>query len=72
MNIFDTFPTVNISKLIFCLVICIAKNFIWKILKAISSIFLFFLHPQIPDFQIVVSVKYCPILNLVSQLSDDV
>ncbi len=40
------FSTVNISKL------CIAKNFIWATLKAIS---IFFLHPQIPDFLIVVS-----------------
>ncbi len=29
MNIFCKFPTVNISKLNFWLVICIAKNFIW-------------------------------------------
>ncbi len=49
--------TVNILKLNFWLVICIAKNFIWTTLKAILSIFRFFLHPQIPDFQIVVS--YC-------------
>ncbi len=46
---------VNISKLNFLLVICIAKNFIWTTLKAIFSIFRFFLHTQIPDFQIVVS-----------------
>ncbi len=46
--------TVNISKMYFWLVICLAKNFIWTTLKAIVSIFRFFLHPQIPDFQIVV------------------
>ncbi len=50
-----TFPTVNISKRNFWLVICIAKNFIWTTLKAIFSIFKFVLHTQIPDFKIVVS-----------------
>ncbi len=39
MKIFCKFPTVNISKLNFWLVICIAKNFIWTTLKAIFSIF---------------------------------
>ncbi len=39
MKIFSKFPTVNISKLNFLLVICIAKNFIWTTLKAIFSIF---------------------------------
>ncbi len=34
--------TVNISKLIFLLVICIAMNFIWTTLKVIFSIFWFF------------------------------
>ncbi len=29
MKIFCTFPTINISKLIFWLLICIAKKFIW-------------------------------------------
>ncbi len=33
---------------------CIAKNFIWITLKEIFQ-YLDFLHPQIPDFQIVVS-----------------
>ncbi len=42
MNIFSKFPTVNISKLNFWLVICIAKNFIWTTLKMIFSIFWFF------------------------------
>ncbi len=55
MKIFSEFPNVNILKLNFWLVICIAKNFIWKTLKAIFSIFRFFLLPQIPDFLIVVS-----------------
>ncbi len=58
MKIFCKFPIVNISKLHFWLLICIAKDFIWTTLKAIFSVFLFlifFLHPQIPDFQIVVS-----------------
>ncbi len=49
------FPNVNIPKLNVLLVICIAKDFIWTALKAIISIFRFFLHPQIPDFQIDVS-----------------
>ncbi len=39
---------------IFWLVICIAKNLIWTTLKAIFSIFVFVLHSQIPDIQIVV------------------
>ncbi len=42
MKIFCKFPTVNISKLNFWLVICIAKNFIWTTLKMIFSIFRFF------------------------------
>ncbi len=39
--------TVNISKLNYWLVICIAKNFIWTTLKVIFSIFWFFLLPRI-------------------------
>ncbi len=39
----------------FILVICIAKYFIWTTLKDILCIFRFFLHPRIPDFQIVAS-----------------
>ncbi len=42
-----SFPTVNISKLNFWLVICSAKDFVWTTVKAIFSIFRFFLHPQI-------------------------
>ncbi len=49
MKIFSKFPTVNISKNHFWLVICIAKNLICTTLKMIF----FFLHPQIPDFQIL-------------------
>ncbi len=44
-----------INLFFFLDVICFAKNLIWTTLKAIFSIFNFFLHPQIPDFQIVVS-----------------
>ncbi len=72
MKIFCTFPTVNISKLNFWLVICIAKNFIWTTLKVIFSIFRFFCTLR---FQIY---KYCPIITnhtsmqrLFIQLSDD-
>ncbi len=42
MKIFCTFPTVNISKCNFWLVICITKNFIWTTLNVI---FLFFFAP---------------------------
>ncbi len=38
---FCKFPTVNISKLNFLLVICIAKNCIWTNLKVIFPIFLY-------------------------------
>ncbi len=37
----------------FSLIYYIANNFIWTTLKMIFSIFRFFLHPQIPDFQIL-------------------
>ncbi len=50
MKIFCTFPTINISKRYYWLVICIAKNFIWTTLKMIFSIFVF-----LPDFPIVIS-----------------
>ncbi len=43
---------VNISKLNYWLVICIAMYFIWTTLKMIFNI-LIFLHPRIPDFQIL-------------------
>ncbi len=42
MKIFCKFPTVNISKRIFWLIICIDKSFIWTNLKAIFSIFRYF------------------------------
>ncbi len=61
---FCKFLTVNISKLHFLLVICIAKNFIWTTLKAIFSIFRFFFTPS--DSRYVnscISAKYCPILT---------
>ncbi len=51
------FPTVNISKLIFLLLICNAKNFIWTTLKMIFLIFRFFCTLR---FQIF---KYCPIIT---------
>ncbi len=54
MKIFCKFPTVNISKRSFWLVICIAKNFIYNFTGDFLNIVIF-LHPQIPDFQIVVS-----------------
>ncbi len=57
MKIFCKFPTLNISKLNFWLVICIAKNFIWTTLKVIFSIFRFFCTLR---FQIY---KYCPIIT---------
>ncbi len=73
MKIFSKCPTVNISKLHFWLVICIAKNFIWTTLKEIFSILWFFCTLR---FQIY---KYCPIITnhtsmeiLFIQLSDDV
>ncbi len=66
------FSTVNISKLNFWLLICIAKNFIWTTLKVIFSIFRFFCTRR---FQIY---KYRPIITnhasmeiLCIQLSDD-
>ncbi len=75
MKIFSKFPTVNISKLNFWLVICIAKNLIWITLKVIFSIFWFFLHPQIPDLPNIVqtihqwkaiysALRWCIHLNL--------
>ncbi len=49
IKIFCTFPTVNISKLNFWLLICIAKNNF----KGDFLNILIFLHPQIPDLQIL-------------------
>ncbi len=78
MKIFCTFSTVNISKLNFWLVICIAKNFIWTTLKAIFSIFRFFGTLRFQFSNSCISGKYCPILTnqtlmeSLFQLSDDV
>ncbi len=51
------FCTVNISKLNYWLLICIAKSFIWTTLKMIFSIFIFFCTLS---FQIY---KYCQIIT---------
>ncbi len=56
MKIFCRFPTINISKHNFWLVICIAKNFIWTTLKMIFSIFRFLC---ILRFQILKVVSQC-------------
>ncbi len=42
IKILVNFPTVNISKRIFWLIICIAKNLIWTTLTMIFSIFFYF------------------------------
>ncbi len=42
MKIFSKFPIINISKLNFWLLICIAEILIWTSLKMIFSIFIFF------------------------------
>ncbi len=57
MKIFSKFPTVNVSKLNFWLVICIAKNLIWTTLKMIFSIFRFFCTLRLQIY------KYCPIIT---------
>ncbi len=80
MKIFCTFITVNISKLHFLLVICIAKSFIWTTLKAILSIFRFFCTLRFQIFiHSCISAKYYAILTnhtsmeiLFNQLSDNV
>ncbi len=74
--IFCTFRTVNIYKMYFWLVICIAKNFIWNLKSNFLNIRIFF-YPKIPDFQIVISLQNIvrsqqAIENLFIQLSDDV
>ncbi len=61
MKIFCKFPTVNISKLNFWLVICIAKDFIWTTLKMIFSIFWFFCILRFSNS--FISTKYCPIIT---------
>ncbi len=72
--------TVNISKLNFWLVICIAKNFIWTTLKAIFFQYLDYFAPSDSRYSnSCISAKYCPILTnhtsmerLFIQLSNDV
>ncbi len=63
MKIFCKSPTVNISKLNFWLVICIAKDFIWTTLKVIFSIFRFFCTLRFRFSHSCISVKYCPIIT---------
>ncbi len=58
MKNFCKFPTINISKLNFWLVICIAKNFIWTTLKMIFSIFRFFCTLRFLKY------KCCPIITI--------
>ncbi len=66
MTIFCKFPTINIPRLNFLLVICIVKDFIWNTLKAIFSIFFLFKFFALSDFRFsnsCISAKYCPILT---------
>ncbi len=63
MKIFNEFPTVNISKLNFLLVICIDKDLIWTNLKVIFSVFRFFCTLRFQIFNSCISAKYCPILT---------
>ncbi len=64
MKIFSQYSlTVNISKLNFWLVICIAKNLIWTTLKAIFSIFRFFAFSDSRFSNSCISAKYCQILT---------
>ncbi len=79
MKIFCKFLTVNISKLHFLLVICIAKNFIWTNFILFSQYFDFFAPSDSRFSNSCISAKYCPILtnhtsmgSLFIQLSDDV
>ncbi len=60
MKIFCKFPTVNISKPNFWLVICIAKNFIWTTFTQ----YLDFFAPSDSRFSdSCISAKYCPIIT---------
>ncbi len=63
MKIFCKFPTLNMLKFQFWLVICIAKNFTWTTLKAIFSVFRFFCTLRLQIFNSCISAKYCPILS---------
>ncbi len=58
MKIFSEFPTVNISKFNFWLVICIAKNFIWATLNLIFSIFWFLCTLKFQILNSCISGKY--------------
>ncbi len=62
-RIFWKCPTLNISKFIFGLVICVAKDLIWTTLKAIFSIFRFFAPSDSRFSNSCISAKYCPILR---------
>ncbi len=55
---YEDIPTVNISKLNYWLVICMALNLIWTTLKMIFSILIFF---ACSDSRIL--PKYCPIIT---------
>ncbi len=57
------FPTVNISKLNFWLVICIDKNFIWTNLKIIVSIFRFFYTLRLLYLSQILSYHNKPCIN---------
>ncbi len=63
MKIFSKFPTINILKLSFWLVTCIAKNFIWTTLNVIFSIFRFFAPSDSRFSNSCISAKYFPILT---------
>ncbi len=64
MKIFSQFPTINILKLNFWLVICIAKNLIWTTLKTISlNISIFFVRSDSRFPNSSISAKYCHILT---------
>ncbi len=61
------------GELTFLLVICIAKNFIWSTLKVIFSkkmIYIYILHPQIPDFQIAYLFSFQLMYNSQFQIID--
>ncbi len=60
MKIFSKFSTVNISKLNFWRVICIAKNFIWTTLNMISQYLDFFASSDSRFSNSCISDKYCP------------
>ncbi len=64
MNVFCTFPTINISQLIFWLVICIAKDLIGNFLNIFAP----------SDFDQILSYPNKLDINVkhIYQLSDDV